>query len=187
MQFENLDKIPGELFTEIKPEPMPDNLADILPTGAPSSLIDDFGAYAKPMDNPGGTMPQTLNTGSLLTAKTVVDLSDMVIPSLLVLAIKKAMQKTVSKKAFKLNADEKHTIEPVLQNYLNSVNFSVDSPGNALLITLLMIYGSKAVEAINDVPAGNFKAPGNGIGETTAAGHIKRDGRGRPKGTAKNK
>jgi hypothetical protein len=193
LNVEQLDKIPSTLFEEIKPTSGTSNkdLSGLLPETEPAPLIDDFGrfnAQSSPEFNAGYNTGQNLNAGSLISAKMAVNFTEMIVPALLVMAIKNFAKKTVSKKQFKLDSSEKETLEPVLQNYLNSINFSVENPLNALMLTLVMIYGTKTIEVINDVPAGKFQ-PGStgasGVGEPTAAGTIKKDGRGRPKGTFK--
>jgi len=90
---------------------------------------------------------------------------DMLLPALIVALMAKA-GKQVSKSALQATAKEKEIIAPVLQNYLNSINFAVDNPLNALLITLAMIYGTKTVEALNGAkfPAQRTYPTGNGSG-----------------------
>ena len=103
------------------------------------------------------------------------------------LLFKRFHNKTINKKSVSLTNSEKDTIKPVLQNYLNSINFSVEKPIDALIITFGFIYGMKYIEIQNDTPTGTFKTstPPANIGEPTAKGTIKIDGRGRPKGTTK--
>jgi hypothetical protein len=111
---------------------------------------------------------------------------DIIVPVVFVLAFKKLHNKTISKKQIQLTSSEKETIKPVLQNYLDSVNVSIENPLNALIITVGFIYGMKYVEIQNELPNGKFANTNeNNIGEPTAQGTIKRDGRGRPKGSIK--
>jgi len=77
---------------------------------------------------------------------------DMVLPVVCVILIEKINKRKVNKKFLQATPDEKKIIEPVLHNYLMSINFNVDSPLNALLITVAMIYGTKTIEVINNVP-----------------------------------
>lgn len=91
---------------------------------------------------------QKLNVGTLFNSKIAVDLMDVIIPALLVVAVAKYTSQKVNKSKFQLTAGEKNTIAPVLQNYLNSINFSVESPLNALILTVTIIYGSKTIEVI---------------------------------------
>ena len=91
---------------------------------------------------------QKLNVGSLFDSKIAVDLMDVIIPAILVVIVAKYTNQKILKSKFQLTASEKNTIQPVLQNYLNSINFSVDSPFNALILTVAVIYGSKTIEII---------------------------------------
>lgn len=101
--------------------------------------------------------PQTLNIGSLLNAEMSIDLLNVILPVLLVYIIKFATGKDASKKQFEATAQEKQIIAPALQNYLNSINFTVESPLNALLITLAVVYGSKTIEVLTDTKKGTLK------------------------------
>jgi len=188
--FDTLEQIPTELMTEIKSDNI--NLSEI--TGNTSTGFSDN------FNNPSGSIPsgtnqpfnanpnsQQIKAGSLITPDIAVAFIDVIVPVVFVLLFKRIHDKTISKKSVSLSHSEKETIKPVLQNYLNSVNFSVDNPFNALLLTLGFIYGMKYIEITNEVPNGTFKnssLPAN-IGEPTASGTIKKDGRGRPKGTFK--
>lgn len=192
--FNQLEQIPTSLMKditsdEIKLDEMTGNTPSA--TDAPpvtftpaqtSGAVPGFDPYAQP-----GPQSQQLNAGNLISAELAVNLLDQVVPVIFVLIFKKYYNKTVSKKQIQLSAAEKDTIKPVLQNYLNSVNFSVEKPLDALIITFGFIYGMKFIEVNNDTPSGNFKTVSNatGIGEPTATGSIKRDGRGRPKGSTK--
>ena len=91
---------------------------------------------------------QRLNVGALFDSKIAVDLMDVIVPAILLVIITKYTSQKVLKSKLQLTASEKNTLQPVLQNYLNSINFSVDSPLNALLLTVVVIYGSKTIEVI---------------------------------------
>lgn len=193
--FETLESIPTELMTEIKS----DNIViDDITSGTGTALSDNFASKqaganingSGPSINgpfPNNPNSQTLRAGSLITPDIAVAFMDVVIPVIFVLLFKRFHDKVISKKSLQLSSSEKETIKPVLQNYLNSVNFSVDNPLNALLLTLGFIYGMKYIEISNQIPNGNFNSvtPPANIGEPTATGIIKKDGRGRPKGTIK--
>lgn len=199
--FDLLEETPTELLTEVKSDTIsPDAL-----TGNTSTGINDI--YNRPTNeggqqgggfgtgqqtqggqfNPNNPQPQTMNAGSLINSEMAVAFIDIIVPVVFVLLFKRIHNKTISKKAVTLSSSEKETIKPVLQNYLNSINFSVDNPLNALILTMGFIYGMKYVEISNQLPNGNFNTatPPANIGETTAQGTIKKDGRGRPKGTIK--
>jgi hypothetical protein len=191
--FETLESIPTELMTEIKSDEIK---MDDITSGTGTALSDNFGPVQSGTNNQSGTgsingpfpnnpNAQNIKAGSLITPDIAVAFMDVVIPVVFVLLFKKIHNQTISKKSIQLSTSEKETIKPVLQNYLNSVNFSVDSPLNALLLTLGFIYGMKYIEISNQIPNGNFNSanPPANIGEPTATGIIKKDGRGRPKGT----
>jgi hypothetical protein len=200
--FDLLEETPTELLTEVKSDTInPETL-----TGNTSTALNDiynrpnesgqqgasFGTATGPQAqggqfNPNNPQPQTMNAGSLINSEMAVAFIDIVVPVVFVLLFKRIHDKTISKKAIQLTSSEKETIKPVLQNYLNSINFAVDNPLNALILTLGFIYGVKYIEVSNQLPNGNFNTatPPANIGETTAQGTIKKDGRGRPKGTIK--
>lgn len=194
--FSKLDSVPTGAMKDITANSISEDITantasvnESIVNDASNGHLADFGKYnaqQQQFNQPG----QQLKAGNLITGEMAVNFADMIIPTILVMVIKKGMDKTVSKRSFALTSTEKDTIKPVLQNYLNSINFTVDNPLNALLLTLGMIYGMKVIEVVNEVPAGKFTpgTPGAAdIGQATAAGTIKRDGRGRPKGTTKNK
>lgn len=198
--FDLLEETPTELLTEIKSDTIS---ADTLTANTSTALNDiynrpnesgqqgaGFGTGTQTQGgqfNPNNPQPQTMNAGSLINSEMAVAFIDIIVPVVFVLLFKRIHNKTISKKAVTLSSSEKETIKPVLQNYLNSINFSVDNPLNALILTLGFVYGMKYVEISNQVPNGNFNTatPPANIGETTAQGTIKKDGRGRPKGTIK--
>lgn len=154
-ELENVEKIPMDLLNkvntaedEIFNHTATDNDKtnffkdpEIRPGFAPGAGGGDF-LNATPYAG------QTLNVGTLFNSKIAVDLMDVIIPALLVVAVTKYTKQKVNKSKFQLTAGEKNTISPVLQNYLNSINFSVDSPLNALILTVTIIYGSKTIEVI---------------------------------------
>lgn len=192
-KFEQAENTPNELGTDITINNIEDITANTATTQSDfnASFPADFGKFNSQQNPPTAnynlSQGQQLNAGSLITGEMAVNFLDIIAPTLLVLIFKRAADKVVSKKQFSLSAQEKETIKAPLSNYLQSVNFNVDSPLNALLLTLAMIYGMKGIEVMNEVPAGKFSQGAANVGEMTAAGTIKKDGRGRPKGTTKNK
>jgi hypothetical protein len=186
--FDTLEQIPTELLEEIKsdsinPNELTGNTSTFDAIGQTSNI--DYSQI-----NTGaqiGPNPQNLNAGSLITPDIAVEFLNTIVPVVFVLLFKKIHDKTISKKAVQLSREEKETIKPVLQNYLNSINFQVEKPFDALILTVGLIYGMKYIELSNELPNGNFaaKESATGIGQPTATGTIKRDGRGRPKGTTK--
>ena len=185
MTFNQMEQVPTELMTEIKSDNI--RLDDM--TGSTGTPPQSFGTQPNTSDVLGMNNPNpnatNLNAGNLVTPEMAVAFMDLIIPVIFVLAFKRFHDKTISKKSIQLTSTEKDTLKQPLQNYLNSINFSVDNPLNALLLTLSFIYGMKYIEVQNEVPNGTFKPGTANIGQPTAAGTIKRDGRGRPKGTIK--
>lgn len=194
--FSKLDSVPTGAMKDITANSISEDITantasvnESIVNDAGNGHLADFGKYngqQQQFNQPG----QQLKAGNLITGEMAVNFADMIIPTILVMIIKKGMDKTVSKRSFALTSTEKETIKPVLQNYLNSINFTVENPLNALLLTLGMIYGMKVIEVVNEVPTGKFTpgTPGaENVGQPTAAGTIKKDGRGRPKGTTKIK
>lgn len=174
---EILEKVPTELMKEIT--------ADIQAEG---SFLSEAGSHtsitdSKPLDKPfmqpeAGS--QSLNAGNLITGSMAVGFIDIMLPALIVL-ISVKMGKQINKNQLSTTQKERDMISPVLQNYLNSVNFNVDSPLNALLITLAMVYGTKTIEVLNGTPQAPQQAPSPLGSMYNKDGTIKKDGRGRPK------
>lgn len=92
-----------------------------------------------------GTPGQSVALGGLVQGKIAVDLMDALIPALLVLLFKK-LEIDVKKTDFGLTAGEKNTLSPIVEACLNSINLDFSSPWTTLLISLVVIYGGKALE-----------------------------------------
>lgn len=155
-ELENVEQIPMELLNKVNSSE--DEIFSHTATGE-SDKINDFkdpeirqgfnpNASGNDFLNATPYAGQTLNVGTLFNSKIAVDLMDVIIPALLVVAVTKYTSQKVNKSKFQLTAGEKNTLSPVLQNYLNSINFSVESPLNALILTVTIIYGSKTIEVI---------------------------------------
>lgn len=148
---DDIDEELNRLSRHTEPENKTDFITDIQTDNEEQK--PDF--EAKKVFNEGN--PQTLNIGSLLSADMSVDLLNVLLPVILCYVIKLATGKEASKRQFEATQSEKEIIAPALQNYLNSINFTVESPFNALLITLSIVYGSKTVEVITDNKKGTIK------------------------------
>lgn len=118
---------------------------------------------AMPLNQPGLPQAQQMNVGNLITGEMAVNFLNVIAPVVLVLVFNKMTDKKVIKKQFELSNDEKKIMQPALQNYLNSLNFTVDTPLNALVITVGIIYGSKVIEIAGDMPAGTMNATDSDI------------------------
>ena len=159
-ELENFEQIPKIALTEISQKENKDILSHTLLAPGEGSQepaqeqttsgnTSDFSNTNRPgIDTPLYT-GQRLNLGSIFDAKLGVSLLDTIIPTLLVIVMRRSANVKISKTRFSLSASEKETIQPVLQNYLNSINFSVDNPLNALLITVGVIYGSKTLDVFS--------------------------------------
>lgn len=194
LNFDALESIPSEAMKEIHVTPVSDDITKGTETNAQSineaasngmdkNLWDTFSPGGNNTINNGFNQGTQLNAGSLINADIAISIVNIVVPVALVLLFKKTLNRTVSKNSFALTAAEKDTLKQPLQNYLNSINFQVQNPLNALLLVAGMIYGMKAVEVINEVPAGKF--PASNPPETKVDGSIKKDNRGRKAGTTK--
>jgi len=196
--FDMLEQVPTDLMTEITVKPTDNGksiLTDIAGHTEDKSIFTsqpeqtpNFGSLNNPQQQPQ-TQAQRMNAGSLITGDMAVGFLDMALPVLFVLLIEKFNGKKVNKRLLQATSDEKKTIAPVLQNYLNSINFNVDSPLNALLLTVAFIYGTKAVEVLNmpeavqgvKMPSAFAPQQQQQSKGRNADGSIKKDGRGRPR------
>lgn len=92
-----------------------------------------------------GTPGQSVALGGLVQAKIAVDLVDSIIPAVLVLLFAK-LEIALKKTDFQLTAGEKNTLTPIVEACLNSINLDFSSPWTTLLISMVVIYGGKALE-----------------------------------------
>jgi hypothetical protein len=77
--------------------------------------------------------------------KFATTLLDMLLPACIIFFARQAGYIT-KKEALKLNKEEKETLAPAFENYLNSININFDKPIYQLLIVLGLVYGSKFME-----------------------------------------
>lgn len=170
-QMEDLEKVPTTLLKEITPQAAaaaPDlngilDHTDFKPvygfdTTTPPTA--QSGTYTPGM-NPGGNNlapgHNQLTVGNLLTPDMASGFMNILIPAAIVMVIEKSTNQRVVKSQFEATPKELEILKPVLQKYLDSINFKVDSPFTALIITVAFIYGSKTVEALNGQPKGTIK------------------------------
>lgn len=94
----------------------------------------------------GGGLPgSTVALGGMVQGKLVVDLMDALIPAAIVLVFHR-FGLSVKKSQMQLTQGEKNTLNPIVEACLNSINLDFSNPWSALSITLLLIYGGKALE-----------------------------------------
>lgn len=175
MNFEQLDKVaklPGAMFTELKADSEESAGPSQSPQAESAGLISEdaaiqSGSYldnsaaetialprqsdtAQPFQ-PGaqsfGSGPQGVKAGQLVSGKLATDVMDSVFPALCVYAVS-AMGYNVRKSDLQLSADEKRTIAPVFQQYLDTLNINLNNPLYNLLFVLGAIYAAKIVEQL---------------------------------------
>lgn len=165
-QLEMAEQVPTELMTEIT-EKKSDvinaadhteiKVEDQFNNAGPQSFAERPQSQPQPQPGPisynnNQSAGQKINAANLITGQMAVSFLDMLLPVVCVLVIEKINGRKVNKRYLQASADEKKVLEPVLHNYLASIDFNVDTPLNALLITVAFIYGTKTVEALNDMP-----------------------------------
>lgn len=197
--LDKMKTVPTSLLTDITPKEM-ESIADHtkiplfndMPlNGSQPGLNGHSGIPGQPGQN--GQPGQALKVGNLVNAKMAMQLVNILIPTLLTIVLKQFSKKQVSKRSLEATKDERDVIEPVLQNYLQSISFNVDKPINALILTMAMVYGTKVIEVINEAPNLHRPPPvsnepvyreeiksNSSLGKN-ANGSFKKDGRGRPK------
>lgn len=203
--FDALEDVPTSLMKDVTETPAAETAKGTTP-GNISSFADHTAPIAEPVfksENPAANNPtaanfsgsntqgQKMNAGALITGDMAAGFLDLLLPVIIVLIADKVAGKKINKRYLQATPDEKKTIAPVLQNYLNSVNFNVESPLNALLLTCAFIYGTKTIEVLNmpdnkpgvQMPSPFRKEPENRQGTNPGFnkdGTRKKDGRGRP-------
>lgn len=93
----------------------------------------------------GGLPGSSVALGGMLQGKLVVDLMDALLPSIIVLAFHR-FGLSVKKSSMQMTQGEKNTLGPIVDACLNSINLDFSNPWSALAVTLVVIYGSKAME-----------------------------------------
>jgi len=162
IQFPTMERNEKPQFEFVQDsEPEDDILAEI---NKHTTIEPDETTYTEitePQNKPQNTFvegqPQNLNIGSLLSGEMSIDLLNLLLPVILAMVIKTVTGKECDKKQLTATESEKDIIAPALQNYLNSINFTVESPLNALIITLSIVYGSKTIEVLTNTKKGTLK------------------------------
>lgn len=93
----------------------------------------------------GGLPGSSVSLGGMVQGKLVVDLMDALLPAIVVLAFHR-FGLSVKKSQMQLTQGEKNTLGPIVDACLNSINLDFSNPWSALSVTLLVIYGGKALE-----------------------------------------
>lgn len=128
-----------------------DALKDITATPPPPEQerpAQDNAAFNEPQIDINAQKSEQVNVGDIISANIVMEVVNIVIPKMIATAVKVIAKKNVTTRQLSATQAEKETIQPVLQNYLDSVHFKL-SPLNALIITLAAVYGSKTIDILN--------------------------------------
>lgn len=118
----------------------------------------------------------SVSVGQLIQGKVAIDMMDAVIPSLFVLVFYRFGIDT-KKTSYQLTQGEKNTLVPMVEACLQTINLNFESPWTTLSLTLLFIYGGKAIE-VGGVAAIEKKLSASRPASTTplkGAGGVKLD------------
>ena len=92
-----------------------------------------------------GAPGSSVALGGLVQGKVMVELIDALIPAVIVLLFRK-MKIDAKKTQMQLTQGEKNTLAPIVEACLNSINLDFSNPWTTLSISMLIIYGGKALE-----------------------------------------
>jgi hypothetical protein len=162
--LERFDKVPATALTDLSPSETSGGSNDLADNIISESEIFETGEHTKQGLNPiNSDLPnqptspnqptplpgqgQGLKLGSTVSGKFAVDMTDVILPALLVWVVS-MLGYGFEKKQLALTAKEKETLTPLVQAYLDSVNIQFNNPLHNLLFGLAMVYGSKIVEII---------------------------------------
>lgn len=161
-QFEIFEQTPPSLLVEVpadKPQPEKSILDEMRAETERSGTI----GYTEPkqasqqpnfsqQQQSGFTQPlemgNNLKLGNLINAEMFVGLMDTIAPALLIAIIQKLTTAKIAKSTIQLTAKERDIITPLMDKVLMQMNIKIDSPLNALLISLAAIYGTKLMEVL---------------------------------------
>lgn len=162
--FDRFEKVPTNALTEITPKEQVANNpesdsglmseTDIFNTGehAKTSFIPNSSDLPNTPNSLNGpeqvpNTPQGIKLGSTVSGKFVVDMTDIILPALMVWLVS-MVGFGIDKKQLALSAKEKETLTPLVQAYLDSINVNFNNPLNNLLFGVAMVYGGKIIELI---------------------------------------
>jgi hypothetical protein len=92
-----------------------------------------------------GAPGSSVSVGQLVQGKIAVELMDSLIPGLLVLLFYK-FGISLKRTDFQLTQGEKNTLAPMVEACLNQLMLNFNSPWTTLMVTVIFIYGGKAME-----------------------------------------
>lgn len=167
--LEMLEQTPSSLLTNLTDQPTPEEITahtttqaqpQPIPQQTQSQLQQQANASGPAYPPPPPSGPQQMNAGQLFGAEMTVTMLNVAMPALIVIVLKRFTGKQVPREMFEATAAEQEMIKPALQNYLNSISFQVESPLHALILVCSVVYGTKVVEVLNNMPPGKLSAEG---------------------------
>lgn len=144
-QAENLNH---SLFTEIKDSEFEKSISD--DDDDFNKIADDFNRDNNQEVDEEEIRPAPNNPApnySFINSSVAIGVLDSVLPAAIVWAYGAIMDRRVNKSDFKLTADEKKTLDPIIAACLRTINIDLSNPFKALLIVGGMIYGGKIFTA----------------------------------------
>lgn len=168
MNLEKMDKLPDSLLTDITEKPT-EQVASSVSQQAPPSPISEVSreeifsagdtAKIEPLsaspEGLDGAKVQTSQTstaksipiGGMIGGKLVVDMIDLLLPSLLSYAVS-FIGYSMDKKALQMTAKEKEFVSPYMTEYLNSINVNLNNPFYNLMLVFGSVYAGKFMEVL---------------------------------------
>lgn len=155
-QFKRMESTPTEILTEVSEQLPP---VDHTQLKIETDILDGIGDHTKSNDNKANDnvqdkdeVPPNNGTklGDLVNGDIAINVFEIILPPLMVLIIKKVKNKDVLREVFLLNDTERKQLSPVLDNFLKHINLDFSNPVTAFIVTVVLIYGVKGVDAIND-------------------------------------
>lgn len=166
-ETELLEQTPTSLLTDLTSQPDPGEITAHTKTSVPQQPVNPGGQPLPGNNTTGPQMPppptagpQSMNAGQLFGAEMAVTMLNVALPAIIVIILKKTTGRVIAREQFEATEGEQEMIKPALQNYLNSVNFTVESPLHALVLVCAVVYGTKVVEVINEMPPGRLSKEG---------------------------
>lgn len=189
--FNTVDlKTPSSFLNEITFEELASDLKETSEKAAAPEVKTETPAGDNPAANQGGFNPgqpgsAPFNVGGqtnviaaqFINGKTAVALTDIIVPLLLTYLLMTFVKKKVRRSTFQLNAEEKKTLEPILDACLQTLNINFNSPWIALAVVGSTIYGAKFIEVASDETIPKIEVSK----ERGLTVEKKKDGRGRPR------
>lgn len=115
----------------------------------------------------------------ILTGKVGITVLDAIIPALLVWLLATMADKKAKASQFTTTAQEKTTLEPIIERCMASLNINFENPWVALAVCASAIYGSKFLAVVTDENTPKIEKKPIMVAEP--GGAVKKDGRGRPR------